>query len=134
MSCLKLEIPLYLIISYYRTPRDLLQSYRPYPSALDPLRPIQRRYGPRRLQTPYYLQTGLTLYLIIRSINYRISLKLIKITSLITELRQPISLATLVETPRRTYIYNILQTQYNDTQQEYYGGCANRLGIQVQNS
>ena len=33
-SYLKLEIPLYLIICYYQITKDLLQSFRPYPSAL----------------------------------------------------------------------------------------------------
>ena len=39
-SCLKPKIPLYLTISHYWMPKDLLRPFRPYPSALvDPLRP-----------------------------------------------------------------------------------------------
>ena len=104
-SCLKLEIPLYLAITYQT---DLLQSLRPQPNVQH-----QDRHGPRRSQTLYCLQTELTLYLIIGSFNYRISLKLIQITSLLLKLKQPMSLAALAETYRRTYVRNTPRTQQN---------------------
>ena len=65
----------------------------------------------QRLQTPYYLQIELTLYLIIKSFNYKISLKLIQTTSLLLKPRQPISLAILVGIYRRTYDCNMPRTQ-----------------------
>ena len=104
-SYLKLETPLYLVKSY-QTPKDLLQSLRPQPN-------IQHQYycGPRRLRTPYYLQTELTLYLTIRSFNCKISLKLIQTTSLLPKLKQPMSLAVLAGTYRRIYVRNTPRTQ-----------------------
>ena len=104
-SCLKLETPLYLAITYQT---DLLQSLRPQPN-------IQHQdcYSPRRLQTPYCLQIELTLYLIIRSFNYRISSKLIQTTSLLLKPKWPISLAVLVEIYRRTYVRDTPRTQQN---------------------
>ena len=104
-SCLKLETPLYLVMTYQI---DLLQSLRPQPN-------IQHQdcYGPRRLQTPYYLQTELTLYLIIGSFNYRISLKLIRTTSLLLKPKWPISLAVPAEMYRRTYVRNTPRTWQN---------------------
>ena len=104
-SCLKPEIPLYLVITYQT---DLLQSLRPQPNVQ-----YQDYCGPRRLQTPYYLQTEPTLYLIIRSFNYRISLKLIQTTSLLLKLKWPTSLAAPAETYRRTYVRDTPRTWQN---------------------
>ena len=102
-NCSKLEIPLYLAITYQT---DLLQSLRPQPNIQH-----QDYCGPQRLQTPYYLQTEPTLYLIIRSFNYRISLKLIRTTSLLLKLKQPMFSAILAETYRRICVRDMLQTQ-----------------------
>ena len=104
-NCLKLETPLYLAVTYQI---DLLRSLRPQPNIQH-----QYYYSPRRLQTPHCLQIEPTLYLIIRSFNYRISLKLMRTTSLLLNLKQPTSLAVLVETYRRIYVRDTPRTWQN---------------------
>ena len=104
-SYLKLKTPLYLLRSP-QTLKDLLQSLRPQPNIQ-----YQYYYSLQRLRTPYHLQTELTLYLIIGSFNYKISLKLIWTTSLLLKLRWPMSSAVPVGTYRRTYVYNTPRTQ-----------------------
>ena len=104
-SYLKLETPLYLAMTYQI---DLLRSLRPQPNIQ-----YQDCRSPRRLQTPYCLQIEPTLYLIIRGFNYRISLKLIRTTSLLLELKWPTSLAAPAEIYRRTYVRDTPRTQQN---------------------
>ena len=104
-SCLKPETPLYLAITHQI---DLLRSLRPQPNVQH-----QDRRGPQRSQTPHYLQIEPTLYLIIRSFNYRISSKLTQTTSLLLERKWPTSLAAPAETHRRTYVRNTPRTQQN---------------------
>ena len=109
-NCSKLETPLYLAMTYQI---DLLQSLRPQPNIQH-----QYYYSLRRLQTPYCLQIELNLYLIIRSFNYRISLKSIRTTFLLLKLKQPIYLAVPAEIYRRIYVRNTPRTQYNPSSLE----------------
>ena len=104
-SCLKLKTPLRLVINYW-TLRGLLQSLRPQPNVQH-----QHYCDPRRSQTPYYLRIEPTLHLITGSFNCRISLKLIRTTFLIPELKWHTSSAVLVVIHRHTYVRNTPRTQ-----------------------